>query len=279
MYITIKNRYLFIFFLAVLSTFTNCKKDTTSTTIKGNVATLTTGNISDITAFFASCGGNITNDGGTTVTSRGVCWSTGNTPTIADNKTTDGDGAGIFSSKMTGLNFDTKYYVRAYATNSAGTGYGSTVSFNTTSSLPIGASYAGGIVFYVDSTGKHGFVAATEDQSEGCEWGCYGTSIPGAHGVKLGEGQANTKAIVNSCFTIGIAARICDELTLNGYDDWFLPSVSELIHMMDHDNKISGLKDIYEYWSSTEYGKSNAETISSLYFKNSKLRVRAIRAF
>jgi hypothetical protein len=70
------------------------------------------------------------------VISRGVCWSTGTTPTIADNKTTDGAGAGSFSSNMTDLNGATIYYVRAYATNSAGTGYGMPISFTTLGQSP-----------------------------------------------------------------------------------------------------------------------------------------------
>jgi hypothetical protein len=78
-------------------------------------------------------GGNISDDGGVTVTARGVCWSTGQTPTIEDNKTEDGTGAGSFTSKIIGLELNTTYYVRAYATNSGGTGYGSTMSFTTSS--------------------------------------------------------------------------------------------------------------------------------------------------
>jgi uncharacterized protein (TIGR02145 family) len=66
--------------------------------------------------------------------SRGVCWSTGNTPTIADSKTTDGTGPGTFLSLITGLTDGTTYYVRAYATNDAGTGYGNTFSFATQNS-------------------------------------------------------------------------------------------------------------------------------------------------
>lgn len=92
---------------------------------------MTTTEISAITDSSAVCGGTITSDGGATVTARGVCWGATQTPTISDNKTTDGDGAGTFTSEITGLTPETKYYVRAYATNSGGTGYGSTISFTT----------------------------------------------------------------------------------------------------------------------------------------------------
>jgi len=79
----------------------------------------------------ATSGGNITSDGGAAVTARGVCWATTSTPTTANSKTTDGTGTGSFTSSLTNLSANTTYYVRAYATNSAGTAYGSQVSFIT----------------------------------------------------------------------------------------------------------------------------------------------------
>jgi len=91
--------------------------------------TLTTSSISAITDTVAVSGGNITSDGGSTVTARGTCWSTKNNPTITDSKTTSGIGTGAFSTTLTGLKADSTYYVRAYATNSAGTSYGNQLSF------------------------------------------------------------------------------------------------------------------------------------------------------
>jgi len=91
---------------------------------------------SAITGTTATSGGNVTGDGGATVTTRGVCWSTSANPTIANSKTTNGTGTGTFTSSITGLTAGTFYYVRAYATNSAGTGYGTQISF-TTVSVPI----------------------------------------------------------------------------------------------------------------------------------------------
>ena len=93
--------------------------------------TLTTTAISAITDNSAQSGGNITNDGGATVTARGVCWSTSWSPTIADSKTIDDSGTGSFISTLTSLSFGTTYYVRAYATNSVGTAYGSEKTFIT----------------------------------------------------------------------------------------------------------------------------------------------------
>ena len=97
--------------------------------------TVTTATVSDITETTATCGGNVTNNGGATVTARGVCWSTSQNPTLSDSYTTDGNGTGAFNSTITGLTANTTYYVRAYATNSVGTAYGSEQSF-TTSAIP-----------------------------------------------------------------------------------------------------------------------------------------------
>jgi hypothetical protein len=82
---------------------------------------------SDITATGAVCGGNIVSSGGIDVSMRGVCWSTSENPTIANSKTTDGTGLGIYSSSIAGLIAGTIYYIRAYATNATGTSYGNQV--------------------------------------------------------------------------------------------------------------------------------------------------------
>jgi len=99
------------------------------------LATLTTANASAITSFTAMSGGNVTSNGGGTITARGICWSTTAEPTISDNTIPGGTGTGSFTSELSGLDASTTYYVRAYATNSAGTAYGSQVSFTTTESL------------------------------------------------------------------------------------------------------------------------------------------------
>ena len=93
--------------------------------------TVQTSAVSNVTNNTASCGGNVTDDGGATVIERGVCWSTSPNPTVSGNHTTDGGGTGAFTSSITGLTPNTTYYVRAYATNSEGTAYGPEVSFTT----------------------------------------------------------------------------------------------------------------------------------------------------
>jgi uncharacterized protein (TIGR02145 family) len=97
--------------------------------------TITTNTIYSITSFWATVGCSITSDGGDSIISRGVCWSTNTDPTVdLETKTVDELGTGNFSSSLTSLQPSTTYYVRAYATNSKGTSYGSTKSFTTLSS-------------------------------------------------------------------------------------------------------------------------------------------------
>ena len=116
--------------------------------VRDNVPTLSsTTEASAITTNTAASGGEITNDGGVTITARGICWSTSAAPTTAlSTKTTETGTIGAFSSSMNNLTANTKYYVRAYATNSAVTAYGAEVSF-TTQAAPVGISDIDGNVY------------------------------------------------------------------------------------------------------------------------------------
>ena len=98
---------------------------------QNSAPTVSTMAVSNITTTSAICGGNVTSDGDSMVTSRGVCWSTSQNPTVSGNHTSDGNGTGSFTSYITGLLTNTTYYVRAYATNSIGTAYGEQLSFTT----------------------------------------------------------------------------------------------------------------------------------------------------
>jgi hypothetical protein len=121
-----KTKSLFFAFFGIalfaIVAFKNDKKKLPELTIPGVVS---------ITQSTAQCRVTVFNDGGAGVTARGVCWSTSQKPTIADNHTNDGAGIGSFVSSIAGLNANTSYYMRAYATNSAGTSYGDQIRFTT----------------------------------------------------------------------------------------------------------------------------------------------------
>lgn len=135
------------------------------------LATVTTAAASAITATTATSGGNVTADGGASVTVRGVCWSTSSGPTIAlSTKTSDGTGTGVFTSSITGLTGVTTYYVRAYATNSVGTAYGNEVSFTSTwacgSSITI--NHVAGTVAPVTKTVTYGTLTSSLSGASKC---------------------------------------------------------------------------------------------------------------
>lgn len=98
---------------------------------------VTTSAVSNITCIAADCGGTVSSDGISGVTAKGVCWSTSTNPTLTDSLTIDGNDVGSFTSHITGLQPSTHYYVRAYATNNAGTVYGSQRQFTTPAATPI----------------------------------------------------------------------------------------------------------------------------------------------
>ena len=119
------------FLILIMIISISCKKEE-----KVKLPTIETLSITNITDTSATSGGNITEDNGTTIITRGVCWSTSITPIITNNKTINGAGAGSFTSNINGLIGGATYYVRAYATNSTGTGYGMAMSFTTLGQTP-----------------------------------------------------------------------------------------------------------------------------------------------
>jgi hypothetical protein len=126
-----------------ITTFYGNQTSFVTPNVQINVPALTTTHVTSITATTASSGGNISSDGGSPITAKGICWSTSPNPTIAlPTKTNDGIGTGSFVSNISGLTANTTYYVRAYATNSIGTSYGNELSFTTASSSIQGINYS-----------------------------------------------------------------------------------------------------------------------------------------
>ena len=106
-------------------------EEMSATTVQPVLATVTTAEVTNAAGESAVCGGNITNDGNSPISARGVVWAETENPTVEGSKTTDGTGKGEFTSTMTGLTVGKTYYVRAYATNDAGTAYGEQKTFAT----------------------------------------------------------------------------------------------------------------------------------------------------
>ena len=120
--------------IVLAAIFSSCKKDKKEITLPQ----LTTAAITNLSHNTATSGGAITGDGGAAITASGICWSkTNNTPTLSDSKTTGTTASGSFTSVMNNLEENTTYYVRAYATNSAGTGYGNVVTFTTSVNITL----------------------------------------------------------------------------------------------------------------------------------------------
>lgn len=142
--------------------------------------TVTTNPVSDITTNTASCGGNVTSDGGATVTERGVCWSVNPNPTTSNSVANNGTGTGSYTCTMSNLSANTKYYVRAYATNSQGTSYGDSFEFITSSG---GGGYSAptvvtGVVTNITTSSASCSASVTSDGGASVSYRgvCWGTS-------------------------------------------------------------------------------------------------------
>lgn len=214
----------------------------------------------DVTAISSSTamgGGNIVSDGGSSITQRGICWSTATNPTLANKFTSDGTGEGIYKSSIQNLTPVTTYYVRAYATSNLGTTYGDELTFKTTkfcvSGKCIGDTFQGGLIAALLTPGEngyepnipHGFIVALQDLSTNSNW--------------------------------GDAHRICNDLVLNGYSDWYLPNRGQFQEIKNN-IYLNGLIKISPnvYWTSDEYWQQSAPTTNfAWYFNLSKNGIAA----
>ncbi|MCR5660220.1 MAG: hypothetical protein K6G25_12960 [Bacteroidales bacterium] len=202
--------------------------------------TVTTGEVTNITQTSAKCSGNVTADGGATVTERGICWGTSHNPTVTGSHASSGTGTGTYTCNMTGLTAGTIYYVRAYAKNSQGTSYGSEVSFSTTANKPTVTTSTVTNVAQTSAQGG-GNVTATGGATVTARGICWSTShnptISGSHAAASSGGTgsytvnmtgltANTTYYVRAYATNSAGTAYGSEVSFTTTQNVTLPTVT-----------------------------------------------------
>lgn len=206
--------------------------------------------------------GSITGD----VDSRGFVYGTSPNPTIDNANQALASSSTASFSAIIFTDPNTTYYCKAYAYVDGQVVYGNEKTFET--GYAIGQDLNGGVIAYFFASGdlgyvageQHGMIVATSTLGSTVPWGCTGTSIPNASGTAIGTGAANTSAIVSSCSDAGTAARLCNDLTVNGYSDWYLPSLDELKAIDANYERIDILSDGF-YFTSSQSSANEAWTV------------------
>ena len=170
-----------------------------TTSCMKNIPAVTTEPIVNIERTSAKSGGTVTDDGNAEVSERGVCWSINHSPTIADSKTVDGSGIGSFTSNITQLTPGVAYYVKAYATNSEGTGYGIELNFTTSIKPPSAAALAATLVTNTTATLNGAVNANGNSTTVTFEYGIsnlYGSTAPGKPSPVTGLSPTSVSAVI-----------------------------------------------------------------------------------
>ena len=234
---------------------------------ENDIPAVNTTEVTEITLKTALCGGEISFDGGAEVTARGVCWSTAENPTIADSITTEGTGTGSFVSQLEGLTPGTSYYVRAYATNSVGTGYGDVRMFTTEGGLrDIDGNEYGviciGTQIWMDSNLKvshYNNGAGISNVTENSAWWTLNTgalcNYDNSESIAAVYGRLYNWHAVNT-------GKLCPE-------GWHVPSKEEWTTLIDYlgGEEIAGgkLKESgFNHWLSPNEGASNESNFTAL---------------
>jgi uncharacterized protein (TIGR02145 family) len=258
--------FLFSMFIMIIA----CDKTTDPPQV--SVPVLTTTGVTGITSTSATSGGNITSDGGSSITASGVCWSTNATPTINDNVTTDGIGSGSFNSTITGLTANTTYSVRAYATNSAGTGYGNVLAFTSTTANGNTVTDIDGNVYHTVINGNQVWMAENLKTTRYCNGDPIPNVIDDAAWFNLtsdaycnydnNPDNANVYGRLYNWYTVSDNRKLAPE-------GWHIPTDTEwktLIDYLGGFNVAGGkLKETgTSHWNSPNTGATNEYGFSSL---------------
>ncbi len=165
---------------------------------------------------------------------------------------------------------------------------------DTSTALAVGQSYQGGVIAYISVSGDpgyvsgetHGLIATPGDVSASIQW--YNGSYVTTNATSASAGNTNTETIVNQQGAGSYAAKICYDLSLGGYSDWYLPSKGEMLKLWANKATIGGFTAT-DYWTSTEYApqgqgnawyfKTNAGGSPDYGNKANVFAVRAVRAF
>ena len=238
-----------------------------SFTTNAVVPTVTTTAVSDITATTASSGGDITDDGGAPVTARGVCWNISANPTISDSHTTDGAGTGTFTSSITNLTPDTTFYLRAYATNTAGTAYGNEATFTTAANPTLSGTVTDGIdpiegVTITFSHDKHSETTnANGYYSYTVPYGTTTTITPGKTGYGSWNPAKRKFTDITSNKTQNFTANL-DTFTISGTVTDGTNSIEGVSITFSHDGHIEITDAAGNYSYTAAYGTSTTVTAS-----------------
>jgi hypothetical protein len=177
--------------------------EVTFTTTQAAALALSTIAATGIATAAATAGGNITSDGGLVITARGVCWNTSTSPTITNSKTSNGTGMGVFASNITGLQPNTKYYVRAYASNLLGTTYGNEVSFTTAATAVLTLTTTAVSAIGINTATAGGNITSDGGASVTARGVCWSTSTS-----PTTAGSITTNGIGTGVFTSNLTGMI-----------------------------------------------------------------------
>ncbi|RKW12315.1 MAG: DUF1566 domain-containing protein [Capnocytophaga sp.] len=266
------------------------------TTATVTLPTLTIGEITEISSSSAKFAGQLLLNGGGALTRYGFLWSTSQANPVLGGADTQQvrfseNIIGSFFHRVEGLERNTTYYVRAFATNIAGTAYSEVKTFRT-ASLSIGDRHQGGRVAYLLREGDPGYVAGAshgllipleEDlPQDALQWGCVGTLLGQTRGG-LAEGQRNTRLLSSSCASAGSIGAYIQQYNAGGHSDWYIPSIAELLAIYEHKSLLHLPNEAY--WTSSEkdhwqsYGISLARGRLQSFSKNEAKKLLPIRTF